>query len=70
MEEYSASSGSCAKMMPPDSFTARTPMAPSEPAPLRITANPSPSRSASERKNISIGERWPRGSSNSTAEIV
>ena len=49
--------------MPPASLTARTPSAPSEPAPLRMTANPSPSCSASERKNRSIGARWPRGSS-------
>jgi hypothetical protein len=44
-------------------------MAPSDPAPLRTTAQPSPSRSATERKNWSIGERWPRGSVNPVAEI-
>jgi len=68
IEEYSASSGFCTRMMPPASLTARTPMAPAEPAPLRMTAKPSPSRSATERKNRSIGLRWPRGSSNSSAE--
>jgi hypothetical protein len=43
IEEYSASFGSCTRMVPPASLTARTPMAPSEPAPLRTTAKPSPS---------------------------
>jgi hypothetical protein len=60
--------GSWTRMMPPDSLTARTPVAPSEPAPLRITAKPSPSCSATDRKNRSIAARWPRGSSNASAE--
>jgi hypothetical protein len=38
-------------------------------APLRITAKPSPSRSATERNSRSIGERRPRGSSNVEAQI-
>src|SRR5581483_7767610 len=46
-------------MMPPASFTARTPIAPSDPAPLRMTAKPSPSRSATDRKKKSIGKRSP-----------
>src|SRR5215471_18207023 len=65
----SASLGSCTRMMPPDSLTALTPTAPSEPAPVRITAQPSPVCSASERKNKSIGARFPRGSSNSAVAI-
>jgi hypothetical protein len=69
MDEYSASSGSCTRMMPPASLTARTPMAPSEPAPLRMIAKPLPRRSVAERKKPSIGARFPRGSSNSVGEI-
>ena len=46
-----------------------TPSAPSEPAPLRTMAKPSPSCSATERKNRSIGARCPRGSSNGNVAI-
>ena len=42
IEAYSASLGSCTRMMPPASLTALTPMAPSEPAPVRMMAKPSP----------------------------
>ena len=68
IEGCSASSGSWTKIIPPPSLTARTPSAPSEPAPLRMMAKPSPRRSDNERKNESIGDRRPRGSSNGTAE--
>ena len=51
IEEYSASEGSCTRMMPPDSLMARTPSDPSLPAPLRMMAKPSSSRSATDRKN-------------------
>ena len=64
---YSASAGSCTKMTPPASLTARTPCAPSEPAPDRMTDSPSPRPAAIERKNMSIGARLPRGSVNGRA---
>ena len=55
MDEYSASSESCTRMVPPASLTARAPMAPSEPAPLKMIAKPSLACSVAERKNPSIG---------------
>ena len=42
IDGYSASSGSCTRMMPPASLTALAPTAPSEPAPVRMMAKPSP----------------------------
>src|SRR5262245_46388091 len=50
IDGYSASLGSCTRIIPPDSLTARTPIAPSAPAPVRMMAKPSPCCSASERK--------------------
>ena len=62
MELNSASAGSCTITTPPASLTARTPRAPSAPAPDRTTAIPSPRAAAIERKNRSTGARRPRGS--------
>ena len=64
MAANSASPGSCANTTAPASSIARTPLAPSEPEPLRMTAIPSPRASATERKNMSTGARCPRGAVN------
>ena len=54
-------------MTPPASWIARAPIEPSDPAPVSTTAIPSPRAAATERKNMSIGARRPRGSVNSRA---
>ena len=67
MEAKSASAGSCTITTPPASLMARTPTAPSEPAPDSIIATPSPRPAAMERKKTSMGARRPRGSSKGRA---
>jgi hypothetical protein len=62
IEGNGASAGSCTMMMPPASFIAATPSAPSDPAPDKMIATPSPRPAATERKNLSIIARWSRGS--------
>ena len=70
IEAKPASAGSCTMITPPASLTARTPWAPSAPAPDRTTAMPSPRAAAIERKNLSMGARCPRGSLNGRAATV